>query len=77
MLKKYTNWHKLSCLSLYIFLSLIGNERREKPNIPHISDIFIHFNLQFIYLLDENKLDFHMNKAMYKLALDSGGLHLL
>ena len=28
-LKKYTNWDKLSCLSLYIFLSFWGNERRE------------------------------------------------
>ena len=48
-----------------------------EPVISAFSDIFIHFNLQFIYLLDENKLDFHLNKAMYKLALDSGGLHLL
>ena len=35
-LKKYTNWDKLSCLSLYIFLSFWGNERRQKPNIPHL-----------------------------------------
>ena len=35
-LKKYTNWNKLSCLSLYIFLSFWGNERRQKPNIPHL-----------------------------------------
>ena len=33
--KKYTIWDKLSCLSLYIFLSFWGNERRQKPNIPH------------------------------------------
>ena len=36
-LKKYTNWDKLSCLSLYIFLSFWGNERRQKTNIPHPS----------------------------------------
>ena len=36
-LKKYTNWDKLSCLSLYIFLSFWGNERRQKPIIPHLS----------------------------------------
>ena len=36
VLKKYTNWDKLSCLSLYIFLSFSGNERRQKPNIPHL-----------------------------------------
>ena len=36
VLKKYTNWDKLSCLSLYIFLSFWGNERRQKPNIPHL-----------------------------------------
>ena len=35
-LKKYTNWNKLSCLSLYIFLSFWGNERRQKTNIPHL-----------------------------------------
>ena len=29
-LKKCTNWYKLSCLSLYIFLSFSGNERRQK-----------------------------------------------
>ena len=34
--KKYTNWDKLSCLSLYIFLSFWGSERRQKPNIPHL-----------------------------------------
>ena len=28
---------KLSCLSLYIFLSFWGNERRQKPNIPYLS----------------------------------------
>ena len=31
-----TNWDKLSCLSSYIFLSFWGNERRQKPNIPHL-----------------------------------------
>ena len=36
MLTKYTNWDKLICLSLYIFLSFWGNERRQKPNIPHL-----------------------------------------
>ena len=36
-LKKYTNWDKLSCLSLYIFLSFWGNERRQKPDILHLS----------------------------------------
>ena len=34
-LKKYTNWDKLTCLSLYIFLLFWGNERRQKPSIPH------------------------------------------
>ena len=36
VLKKYKNWDKLSCLSSYIFLSFGGNERRQKPNIPHL-----------------------------------------
>ena len=35
-IKKHTNWTKLSCLSLYIFLSFWGNKRRQKPNIPHL-----------------------------------------
>ena len=35
--EKYINWDKLSCLSLYIFLLFWGNERRQKPNIPHPS----------------------------------------
>jgi hypothetical protein len=35
VLKKYTNWDKLSCLILYIFLLFWGNERRQKPNISH------------------------------------------
>ena len=39
--KKYTNWDKLSCLSLYIFLSFWGNEKRQKPNIPHLRDVWI------------------------------------
>ena len=30
VLKKYTNWGKLSCHSLYIFLSFWGNKRRQK-----------------------------------------------
>ena len=34
--QKYTNWDKLICLSLYIFLSFWGNERRQQPNIPHL-----------------------------------------
>ena len=40
--KKYTNWDELSCLSLYIFLSLWGNERKQKPNIPHLSSTVHH-----------------------------------
>ena len=39
MLKKYTNRDKLSYLSLYIFLLFWGNERRQKPNIPHLRHI--------------------------------------
>ena len=35
MLKKYTNWEKLSCLSLYIFFSVWGKKRKQKPDIPH------------------------------------------
>ena len=39
MREKYTKWGNLVCLScfnLYIFLSFWGNERRQKPNIPHL-----------------------------------------
>ena len=43
-LKKYTNCDKLSCLSLYIFLSFGGNERKQKPNIPHL---FLFFRIMF------------------------------
>ena len=39
-LKKYTKWDKLNCLSLYIFLSFWGNERRQKQNIPHLTRFF-------------------------------------
>ena len=42
-----------------------------KPVISAFGDIFVHYNLQFVYLLDSKKLGFHPNKAMYKLALDS------
>ena len=42
MLKKYRIWDKLNCLSLYIFLSLWGNERKQKPNIPHLSSTVHH-----------------------------------
>ena len=38
-LKKYTNWDKLSCLSLYIFLLFRGNQRRQKPNIPYLNEL--------------------------------------
>ena len=38
-LKKYTNWDKLSCLSFYFFLTFWGNERRQKPNIPHLGQL--------------------------------------
>ena len=37
VLKKYINWDKLSCHSLYIFLSFWENERRQKPNTPQLS----------------------------------------
>ena len=37
LVKKYTNLDKLSGLSLYIFLPFWGNERRQKPNIPHLN----------------------------------------
>ena len=37
VLKKYTNLDKLSCLSLYIFLSFWGNKSKQKPNILHLS----------------------------------------
>ena len=37
--KKYTNWDNLSWLSLYIFLSFWGNKKRQKTNIPHLSDL--------------------------------------
>ena len=39
--------------------------------VSAFADIFIHFNIQFGYLLDARILDCHINKAMYKLALDS------
>ena len=41
VLKKYTHWDKLSCLSVYIFLSFWGNQRRQKPNFPHLRHIKI------------------------------------
>ena len=41
VLKKYTNWDKLSCLSLYIFLLFWRNERRQIPNIPHPSYLWV------------------------------------
>ena len=40
-----------------------------KQVMSAFGEIFIHFNLQFVHLLDA--LDFHWSKAMYKLALDS------
>ena len=43
--QKNTNRDKLGCLSLYIFLSFWGNERRQKTSIPHPYLCFGTFNL--------------------------------
>ena len=40
-LKKYTNWDMQSCFSVYVFLLLWGNEKRQKPNIPHLTGIMM------------------------------------
>ena len=53
-IKEYTNWDKLSCLSLYIFLSFWGNERRQKPNIPHLGELILKFLVQFFSHLSFN-----------------------
>ena len=45
------------------------NPKCYKPVMSAFGELFIHFNLQFIHLLDAKKLNFHWSKAMYKLAL--------
>ena len=56
--------------------NIVGNFNSESPKsyIPiteAFADIFIHFNVQMIYLLDPENLDFHLSKALFKFALDT------
>ena len=50
-LKKYTKRDKLSCLILCIFLSFWGNERRQKPNIPHLRKLFKSATIRLEFVL--------------------------
>ena len=47
------------------------NPKCYKPVMTAFGEIFIHYNLQFVHLLDAKKLGFHWKKAMHKLADDS------
>ena len=49
----------------------VSNPKYYKPVMSAFGEIFIHYNLQFVHLLDEKKIDFHWSKAMHKLAVDS------
>ena len=49
----------------------VSNPKCYKQVMSAFGEIFIHYNLQFVHLLDAEKLDFHWSKAMHKLALDS------
>ena len=47
------------------------NPKSYTPVTEAFADIFINFNLQMIYLLDPENLDFHLSKALFKFALDT------